>query len=398
MAVLGAALALAPSRAGAAQRLETIDLPSAGNVDLAQTRLNRPATKLQANVLLPSGYDAEPGRRWPVLYLLAGVGDNMTAWADPKKGNVTAILKDFPGIVVMPESGRGYFTDWWRGGTRQGSAWERYYLDEVIPGIESRYRIAAGRANRAIGGISMGGYGGMTLSAALPTYFGNAFSLSGLLDLQAWGSVNVLPLDIGSPYTRIWGAPSGPYATIHNPVNLGPQLKDTRIYVYSGNGTVSAKYPFNFSAYTSGSVAEQEVRNQSMRFANRVRAAGGTVTYSTHTGVHDWPYWRAELPSLVRWNPFGAPPVADASQATNWSYSTMAGHGNAWGLGFKLDRLPRSIVTLSRDGQQVSGKGVGTITITPGAAEADASGNGTKAACAFTTTLPFTRTLPADCL
>ncbi len=63
----------------------------------------------------------------------------------------------------------------------------------------------------------MGGYGGMTLSAALPSYFGNAFSLSGLLDLQAWGSVNVLPLDIGSPYSRIWGAPTGPYATIHNP-------------------------------------------------------------------------------------------------------------------------------------------------------------------------------------
>ncbi len=145
MAVLGAALALAPSQAGAAQRLETIDLPSAaGHIDLAQTRLNRPATKLQANVLLPDGYDAQSDRRWPVLYLLAGVGDNMSAWADPKKGNVTALLKGFNGIVVMPESGRGYFTDWWRGGTRQGSAWERYYLEEVVPGIESRYRVARG--------------------------------------------------------------------------------------------------------------------------------------------------------------------------------------------------------------------------------------------------------------
>lgn len=399
MAVLGAALALAPSPAGAAQRLETIDLPStAGNIDLAQTRLNRPATKLQANVLLPDGYDAEPGKRWPVLYLLAGVGDNMTAWADPKKGDVRKTLAGFPGIVVMPESGRGYFVDWWRGGTRQGSAWERYYLEEVIPGIESRYRIAPGRANHAIGGISMGGYGGMTLSAALPSYFGNAISLSGLLDLQAWGSVNVLPLDIGSPYSRIWGLPTGPYATVHNPVKLAPQLVGTRLYLYNGNGTVDTRYPFNFSASTSGSVAEQEVRNQTMRFANTVRAAGGTaLTYSTHTGVHDWPYWRAELAGLRKWNPFGAPPIADAAQATSWSYATMAGRGNVWGLGFKLDRLPRSIVTLRRSGQQLSAEGVGTITITPGAADADASGNGTKTQCAFTTTLPFTRTLPEGC-
>jgi diacylglycerol O-acyltransferase/trehalose O-mycolyltransferase len=398
MAVLGAALALAPSQAGAAQRLETIDLPStAGNVDLAQSRLNRPATSLQANVLLPDGYDAQADQRWPVLYLLAGVGDNMTAWTDPKKGNVQKLLRGFNGIVVMPESGRGYFVDWWRGGSRAGSSWERYYLDEVVPGIESRYRVAAGRANHAIGGISMGGYGGMTLSAALPSYFGNAISMSGLLDLQAWSTVNVVPLDIGSPYTRIWGPSTGPYATVHNPVNLAPQLKDSRLYIYSGNGTTSAKYPFNFSAYTSGSIAEQEVRNQSMRLATRVRAAGGTVTYSTHTGVHDWPYWRAELSNLVAWGPFGASAITETAQATHWSYATMAGHGNAWGLGFAFDRLPTSIVTFARDGQQVTGTGVGTVTIAPGAADADASGHGTKASCAFTTTLPFTRTLPAGC-
>jgi S-formylglutathione hydrolase FrmB len=398
MAVFGAALALAPSQAGAAQRLETIDLPStAGNVDVVQSRLNRPATKLQANVLLPDGYDADANKRWPVLYLLAGVGDNMATWADPKKGNVGSVLKDFPGIVVMPESGRGYFVDWWRGGSRVGSSWERYYLDEVVPGVESRYRVAAGRSNHAIGGLSMGGYGGMTLSAAFPSYFGNAISLSGLLDVQAATSVTVLPLDIGSPYTRMWGPSTGPYASVHNPLNLAPQLVNTRMYVYAGNGTVSTRYPFNFSASTSGSLAEQEVRNQSMRFANRVRAAGGTLTYSTHTGVHDWPYWRAELPAVAKWGLFGAPPITSTAQATHWTYSTMAGHGNMWGLGFKFDKLPMSIDTFARDGQQLTGQGVGTVTINPGAVDTDASGAGTKLECSFTTTLPFSRTLPAGC-
>ncbi len=62
MAMLGAALALAPA-AGAAPRLETIDLPSHGNVDLVQSRLNRPATSLRANVVLPDGYDASPDKR-----------------------------------------------------------------------------------------------------------------------------------------------------------------------------------------------------------------------------------------------------------------------------------------------------------------------------------------------
>ncbi|MEH3054501.1 MAG: alpha/beta hydrolase-fold protein, partial [Patulibacter minatonensis] len=179
--------------AGAAQRLETIDLPSNGNVDLVQSRLNRPATKLQANVLLPDGYDADTGKRWPVFYLLGGVGDNWNAWADKRKGNAQELLKDFPGIVVMPESGRGYFVDWWRGNKRDGSSWETYYLTEVVPQIEARYRIAGGRANHAIGGPLDGWLRRHEPVGRVPSYFGNAISLSGLLDNQAPGSTTVLP-------------------------------------------------------------------------------------------------------------------------------------------------------------------------------------------------------------
>jgi S-formylglutathione hydrolase FrmB len=397
MAVFGAALALAPSQAGAAPRLETIDLPSHGNVDLVQSRLNRPASSLRANVVLPDGYDADPAKRWPVFYLLAGVGDNMGAWVDPKKGNVLPLLKGFPGIVVMPESGRGYFTDWWRGGHRDGSSWQRYYLDEVIPAIHSRYRIAAGRANHAVGGISMGGYGGMTLSAAFPSYFGNAISMSGLLDLQAPTTVNVVPLDIGTPFTRIWGRATGPYATVSNPVNLGAELRNTRLYVYTGDGRPLLRYPFNFAAWTSGAVVELNVRTQTMRFANRMRAAGGTVTYANHTGVHDWPYWRSEFSRLLAYDPFKAPPIAATAQATKWSYKTMALHGNAWGIGFSFAKYPTSVATFSRDGQVLTGAGAGTVTINPGAADDDASGAGAKPECSFTTALPFTRTLPAGC-
>ncbi len=183
---------------------------------------------------------------------------------------------------------------------------------------------------------------------------------------------------------------------VHNPVKLGPELKNTRLYVYSGNGTPVTKYPFNFSAWTSGSLAEQEVRSQSTRFVNNVRAAGGSsVTFSQHTGVHDWPYWRAEFANLLKWNPFGAPPVADAAALTNWTYATMAGHGNMWGLGFKFDKLPMRTATFTRDGQTLTATGSGTVTITPGAADADASGNGAGAACSITVTLPFSGPVPS---
>ena len=401
-ALLGAVLVaiaagLAPSPASAAQRAETIDVPSSkGYIDLQQTRLNKTA-KLQANVLLPDGYDADPTKQWPVMYLLAGVGDNMSGWLDPKKGNARKLLKDFPGIVVMPESGRGYFTDWWRGGTRVGSRWERYYLEEVVPQIEARYRIKPGRANHAIGGLSMGGYGGTLLVGQFPSYFGNAFSLSGLLDLQSPDVVTVLPTDIGSPFVRIWGPQNGPYATSHNPTKMVGNDVGSRVYISSGDGQPSLRYAFNFSAWTSGAVAELSVRYQSLRWAARAREAGVDVTYSGHTGAHDWPYWQTEFPRLLKWGVFNTPPVVDAASNTSWTYKTMAPQGNAWGYGYKFAAAPTAIATFTRNGQVLSGTGSGTVTITPGAADTDATGSGTKTQCAFTAPLPFEHTLPAGC-
>ncbi len=173
-------LSHAPAEASAAQRVEAIPAPSTlGNLDPAVARLNR-ADGLQANVVLPSGYDAEPGRRWPVVYLLAGVSDSASTWLDPRRGDVLRRAKDLPAIIVLPEGGRGYFTDHWLGGSRKGANWERYYLDELIPLIERRYRVAPGRANHTVGGLSMGAYGAALLGAQLPTYFGTVLGFSGL--------------------------------------------------------------------------------------------------------------------------------------------------------------------------------------------------------------------------
>lgn len=397
-ALVAVAAGLAPSPASAAQRHEVIDVPSSkGYVDLAQTRLNRFTTKLQANVLLPDGYDADPTKTWPVMYLLAGVGDATGAWMDPKKGNGAKILKDFPGIVVMPESGRGYFTDWWRGGTRKGSRWERYYLEEVIPTIESKYRITPGRQNHAIGGLSMGGYGGTLFVGQFPSYFGNAFSLSGLLDLQSPEVVSVLPGDIGSPFLRIWGPEKGPFATTHNPLKMVGNDVGSRLYISAGDGNPSMKYDFSVAAWTSGSVAERSVRVQSLRYAAKAREAGVDVTYSGHSGVHDWPYWRAEFPHLLKWGVFKAPPVTDAAANTSWTYRTMSPQGNAWSYGYKFAAAPTTIATFTRSGQTLTATGTGTVTITPGAADTDATGGGTKTQCAFTAPLPFTHTFPAGC-
>jgi S-formylglutathione hydrolase FrmB len=63
-------------------------------------------------------------------------------------------------IVVMPEGDKG----WWINRKDGTKSYESFLIDEFIPYIDSTYRTRAGRRYRAIGGISMGGYGSISLS------------------------------------------------------------------------------------------------------------------------------------------------------------------------------------------------------------------------------------------
>ncbi len=81
--------------------------------------------------------------------------------------------------------------------------------------MEENLRIAPGRANHAIGGLSMGGYGSLIATAQLPTYFGNALSFSGLLDNQDFTFAPILALAQCRPRRLLGrvGSPGSAYAT-----------------------------------------------------------------------------------------------------------------------------------------------------------------------------------------
>jgi len=164
-------------------------------------------TRRKMNVYTPPGYT--PSKKYPVLYLLHGIGGDETEWerfAQPENllDNLIADGKAVPMIVVMP-NGRAekndHPTDNPFAHAPAFAVFEGDLLNDVIPTIESRYSTLTDREHRALAGLSMGG--GQTLN------FGFAH-----LDRFAW-----LGAFSSAPNTK------APAALVPDPAAAKKQLK-----------------------------------------------------------------------------------------------------------------------------------------------------------------------------
>jgi enterochelin esterase-like enzyme len=118
------------------------------------------------HVYTPPGYESG-AERFPILYLLHGAFDSDDSWTSVGRAgfildNLIADGKARPMIVVMPHGHTGPF----RFGTRFSDEFEREFLADILPQMEQRYRVRAGRENRALAGLSMGG--AQTLNLGIP--------------------------------------------------------------------------------------------------------------------------------------------------------------------------------------------------------------------------------------
>lgn len=121
-------------------------------------------------VYLPDGYKDSAGP-YPVVYLLHGAGGDENEWRT--KGGAAETLDGLikrglmrPSVVVMPTAGPA---SWWANGAAEKS--ESAIMDDLLPYVEGRYKVARDRKGRAIGGLSMGGYGALNLALRHPAKF-----------------------------------------------------------------------------------------------------------------------------------------------------------------------------------------------------------------------------------
>lgn len=117
--------------------LETRDLES---------KILKASVKL--NVVLPDGYAESGERRYPVVYLLHGLGGDYGEW---QRVGVVERAAGLDVILALPEGDKSFYINHHE---KPGARWEDYIVEEVIPFVDGRYRTLAQRGKRGISGLS----------------------------------------------------------------------------------------------------------------------------------------------------------------------------------------------------------------------------------------------------
>ncbi len=116
-------------------------------------------------VYTPAGYDTDQSRRYPVLYLQHGMGEDERGWSNQGKmadimDNQIAAGKCVPMIVVMDYGNCGYIFGTKPGERREdfGASFTPILLTDIIPYIDKTFRTKTDRDSRAMAGLSWGGH------------------------------------------------------------------------------------------------------------------------------------------------------------------------------------------------------------------------------------------------
>lgn len=227
---------------------------------------------IQYRIILP--LNIRPDEKLPTVYVLHGGGGGFRDWSNYSD---VARYAESGLILVMPEGGSSYYTN---AVDPPQDRYADYITQDLIADVERRFPVASGRVNRAIVGLSMGGFGAVKIALRHPDLFAFVGGLSSAIDVPR-RSFSIKRLHQSRHYDSIFG-PNGSTTRKEN---------DPFILARSANPETA---PYFF--LTCG---EQEGLLPSNReFAALLAQRHFHYEFHTMHGAHDWNQWNAWLPVL----------------------------------------------------------------------------------------------------
>jgi putative tributyrin esterase len=243
---------------------------------MAFARINYHSRSLQkassVSVVFPD--DPSIPRPWSVFYLLHGLSDDDTIWM--RRTSIERYVEGLPLVVVMPDGGRGWYTD-----AQVGYAYEDDLIKDVVALIDRTLPVKAERGGRAIGGLSMGGYGAVKLGLKHHEMFASVNSHSGAVAmLQVDWRKNDRMKDIAAELERIFGTAGkgGP----EDPFGIVERIDHGRI-----------------PAMRIDCGRDDFLIEQNRSFHRHLESMHIPHEYEEFPGEHNWPYWDQHVREAV---------------------------------------------------------------------------------------------------
>ncbi len=246
-----------------------LGMDSSVSVFLPEKRLQKP--------------EAQPERKYPVLYLLHGHSDDHTAYV--RKGITEILVRELELIVVMPNGHRSFYTD-----AKQGHLYESFITEELPVVIENYFPASSLREDRFIAGLSMGGYGALKLALNHPALYAAAASMSGA----------VFPRMTENEETRSMFVVPDMFQNLENVFGSEADFQESGsdlIYMARKVNSSSGPKPRIFQCCGTEDPLIRD--NRRLRDVFEKELKNISYTYKESPGIHNWFYWNQALADIL---------------------------------------------------------------------------------------------------
>jgi len=175
--------------------------------------------------------------------------------------------------MVFPDgNGRPKVTSEWADSFDRGQLMETYVARDLVQYIDRHYRTIPDPAHRAIGGLSMGGFGAMNIAEHHPNVFGSVISLGGYYKAEG----------------GIWGK-NVAYMRANSPLLTFPRSKAAwKLHIYLGAAT-----------------KDQPYYNDTKDFMRMLATLHISYRFDLENGFHRWRVWDLQMYNALHWLKWG---------------------------------------------------------------------------------------------
>jgi S-formylglutathione hydrolase FrmB len=206
---------------------------------------------------------------FPTFYLLHGLSDDYTAWL--RWSSIELYVRELPLIVVLPDGDRWFYCD-----ASHGPAYETALVQDLVGFVDQYFPTETRGPCRAIGGLSMGGYGAMKIGLKYPELFCSISAHSGVHAMCR----NKEPKDFDGAWRRIWGTKKA--IRENDPFLLAEKLDpETAPSIWIDCGVDDALIDDNRQLH------------------KHLRKLGIAHEYHEFPGGHTWPYWDEHVQEAI---------------------------------------------------------------------------------------------------